>query len=147
MVNSLIELIAHPEKFRGTNVRVLGYLAAIDPHGEAQGSDGVLYLGKDDAEWGLPNGVHVKFAPCRYTAVPENLVGVDEAPMYEFKYVIVEGIFEPAREGSVDELVGVICGITRVAPAGQMPLRHVPWNPDEYRRDGGSRGRSDGGTH
>ena len=146
MSNSLIELIAHPERFRGQNVRVTGYLAALDPEA-GQGSDGWLYLGKEDAEWGLPNAVHVKFGPCRYTPTPQNLVGLDEAPMYEFKYVIVEGVFEPAREGSVEALVGVICGITRVALAPQFPLRHVPWNPDEYRRDGGSRGPSGGGTH
>jgi hypothetical protein len=115
--SSLLQLIARPEFYRGAKAIVTGYMV-LEPH--RGGSDGFLYVHREDAMWLLSNMVRVKFGRCRFSRSDEGLLTVEDVrKAREFPddvngYVLVEGVFEPYEPGG--PFVGEICGITRVTP-------------------------------
>jgi hypothetical protein len=134
---SLIELIANPEKYRGTLVRVAGFLHV--GHGpDFQFSQARLHLSVDDADRSLGNSVHVRFGPCRRTTTPKNAMPLSAASDYDNQYVLVEGVFEPAPDGSTEMLVGVLCGIVRMTRLAAGTL-------DESAVDAGAPNATDAG--
>jgi len=96
---SMINLIATPEKYKGRQIRTIGYLNL-----EFEGNG--IYLHKDDCEHGIPkNGLWIEMT-------------MDSVQLPQIKkciknYVLIEGTFD-LDEGHMGAFSGSIKNITRL---------------------------------
>jgi hypothetical protein len=93
---SLIQLIATPEKFHQTNVRVLGF-AIIEFEGTA------IYLSKEFAEYNLTKN-----------AIWINIGLSEQFKQYDRKYVLIEGFFDKDDRGHLGMYSGALIHISRI---------------------------------
>jgi len=96
---SLIKLIASPEKYKGKDIQVIGYL-----HLEFEGN--ALYLHKEDYENGLhENAFWVSFS---------KNISKRDLTTYNDKYVIIIGTFHAKDKGHMGLFAGTIGNIVRL---------------------------------
>ena len=100
---SIVQLLAHRDKYHGKRVQVSGYL-------HVRFEDSAIYLSKEDAEYGMTkNGFWVLFDK---SAVPlDRAIGPTQ---FDGKYVLVEGEFNKNSLGHLSAWQGTIEGINRV---------------------------------
>jgi hypothetical protein len=99
---SLVQLLAHPDRYHGEKLQVKGYL-----HVQFEGT--AIYLSRDDAEYGITrNGFWVQFdkasGPFEDGVKPEQL---------DKKYVLIEGTFDKNSFGHMGLWAGTIGKVTR----------------------------------
>jgi hypothetical protein len=110
---SLIELIANPRFYDGTEVAVTGYLVLDKTHEDED--DGTLYLERESARVNITtNAVSIRFGACRDRLPPLNdeLLSPEPGNLPPLPgYVTLRGTFRPAGD---DEALsqGTICAIT-----------------------------------
>jgi len=97
---SIAALLANPEKFDGTPVRVIGFY-----HGSFEHS--AIYFAQNDFRHNIhSNGLWVS------GSIPSNLNG---------QYILVEGIFSSNDQGHLGLWSGSICNVARSAPWSRGP--------------------------
>jgi hypothetical protein len=112
---SLIELIANPRQYQGTDVSVIGYLVMDKVHEDED--DATLYLERESARMNITtNGISVRFGACRdrIGISNEKMVAADPELLPSLPgYVVLKGTFEPAPEDAPFGR-GRICAVTSV---------------------------------
>ncbi len=115
MAYSLIELIANPRQYQGTDVAVIGYLVMDKVHEDED--DGTLYLERESARMNITtNAISVRFGACRerLSLSDEKLLAPDPELLPSLPgYVVLHGIFEPVPDG-VPFGRGRICAVSSV---------------------------------
>jgi len=92
---SMLQLLANPDKFDGSRVRVVGYI-----HFEADHD--AIYLHREDEEQHLfKNGSWVSLAP------GVSFEGCQDA------YVMIEGVYRARNEGRMSRWSGAVTHVTR----------------------------------
>ena len=122
VVGSLISLIGRPDRFRGSELAVSGYLV-ID-RTRFPGHDGFLFLRKEDAALGFLNGVFVDVRACAGAQgkVEQPAAGkLESYARYSQKYAYVYGTFAAPNEGGHSLELGAICGLTNVVIRQMAP--------------------------
>ena len=108
---SLIELIANPRFYDGTEVGVTAYLV-LNKGGDV---DGTLYLDRESARMNInTNSVSIRFGACpdRLPPPKEELVSPESETLSSLPgYVTLRGTFRPPPD-DVDFAYGTICSIT-----------------------------------
>lgn len=127
-VFSLIPLISDPGRHVGASTVVSGFLVLGKQHGFLGGSDGSLYLGREDATMLLNNRVDVRFGPCRLASVAQSLLSLSDVAELTNRYATIRGTFEPPPPAASTSQVGTICGITSVTPV-EDPREKRPQPP------------------
>jgi hypothetical protein len=96
---SIIQLIANPNKFHHTKVRIIGF-AIIEFEGTA------MYLSREFADYGLSkNAIWLDI---------EHIKQFETFKQYDRKYVLVEGIFDKNDLGHISSCSGAIKSISRI---------------------------------
>ena len=135
-VRSLVQLLAAPDLNNGTRVMAEGFLVLEKDH---WGFDGILYLHKEDADFGLANRVDVRFGGCRTRSDAGGHLLPEDVQEYSGGYALVEGIYEARHDISN----GAITCVSRVAPmrkyADAPPLQNVGKPAKPARRQDGPR--------
>lgn len=113
MAYSLIELIANPRQYQGTDVAVIGYLVMDKVHDHED--DGTLYIERESARMNITtNAISVRFGACRelMSLSDEKLLAPDPELLPSLPgYVVLHGMFEPVPDG-VPFGRGRICAVT-----------------------------------
>lgn len=110
---SLIELIANPRQYQGTDVSVQGYLVVDKVHDDED--DATLYLERESARMNITtNAVSVRFGACpdRVSISDEQMIAADSGLLPSLPgYVVLKGTFDPAPEGALSRGAR-ICAVT-----------------------------------
>ena len=100
---SIVQMLAHRDKYHGKKVQIGGYL-------RVRFEDTAIYLSKQDAEYHIStNGFWVTFDK---TALP--YVGNVGPTEFDNKYVIIEGMFNKDKMGHYSAWQGSIEKIDRI---------------------------------
>jgi hypothetical protein len=102
---SIIELLAAPERFRGQVVRLIGFVTL-----ESEGT--AVYLHEEDYIRTIPRN-----------AVWLDVARSDPPRLASPAYAIVEGRFDPDRQGHMGMFSGSLTTVSRITP---WPGRQAP---------------------
>ena len=112
---SLVELIANPRQYQGTDVSVVGYLVMDKVHDDED--DATLYLERESARMNITtNAISVRFGACRdhVSISGEKIITPDPEALPPLPgYVVLQGTFEPAPDDAPFGRGG-ICAVTSV---------------------------------
>jgi hypothetical protein len=114
MQQSVIELIANPRHYTGTDVQVTGYLVMTKVHADEE--DATLFIDRESARMALTaNSISVRFGPCKNRLGSEDAMKAADPELLPSLpgYALVSGIFEPSPDGAPMGY-GTICAVTRV---------------------------------
>jgi hypothetical protein len=108
---SIIQLISGPDRWRGAEIKVSGFLV---PDGEPP--DAILYFDRESAKMGfLQNAVHVRVGQCRYVTSKPGAIQPLEISNMKPGYAVVGGVFEPALLDDPWPYAGEICSVTSLS--------------------------------
>jgi hypothetical protein len=110
---SIVQLLAHRDRYHGQRVQVKGFLTV-------EFESTAIYLSKDDAEYGLTrNGFWVDFNTDK--------IAPSSQQQYDWKYVLLEGRFDKDDRGHLSLWQGTIEEVDRVL----IQRRERPSNEDQ----------------
>ena len=100
---SIVQILAHKEKYHGKRVRIDGNLIV-----KFEGTG--IYLTKESAEYGITsNGFAVDFDKSKVA-----YDGLDGPVQFDSKYVFIEGVFDKNQRGHLSAWQGVIKNVDRI---------------------------------
>lgn len=107
---SVVQLLANPERYDGSESRVNGFLQMDRP--DREDIQAFLHLNQEDADRMLGTHIEVSFWKCDEKPLLDPLIPVGEAMRHDRKYVAVTGKF--VASPSSPSRVGVLCGISEL---------------------------------